>query len=147
MKLAIADCPVWLLLEGYGRTQKMAYGAWKHDPRPHVLVLGKWRNPRTRNELVGGINLNYLSDAEIEELQKKLQQVIGPDRNLKRRYWRGRNILPGVFNKAYRTYRKDRIVSATPATLRFIKTAEKEAEAAKGQEEPEEQEESEPVTL
>ncbi len=30
------------------------------DKHPTVLVLGKWKNPKTGNTLLGGINLNYL---------------------------------------------------------------------------------------
>jgi hypothetical protein len=111
------------LTEGYGRVWRGQYSGYQTDPRPKVLILGHWRNPSTGNDLVGGINLNYLSDEEIIELQKALKQILR-SHNLKNRYWTGRRLLPDIFGspgrrRYYRTYKKDLIHSVTPETLKF----------------------------
>jgi len=107
-----------LLLEaGYGRVFRFNYPRYRVDRRPRVLTLGKWRNPRTKNVLVCGINLNYLSSLEIEELRKALGEILA-QKNLKRRYAVGSRLLPGIFQNAYRTYRADSIINVSKETLR-----------------------------
>ena len=127
MKLALL-CEGMICEAGYSRVKHFGYLNAQNDPRPQVLVLGKWRHPTTRNLLVGGINLNYLSDREIKDLQRVLQQIIGPDRSLKNRYWRGRQLAPGPFTVAYRTYRDDQISAVTQDTLKFYQKGDDEEE-------------------
>ena len=129
--ICMVEYDVRLLCEGYGRTHKASYAGWQNDPKPYILILGRWRNPNTGNNLVGGINLNYLSDAEIEHLQKVLQRILGGSKDLRGRYWRGRSLLPSVFNRAYRTYRQDLINAVTPGTLRYLKPDGSEPEPEK----------------
>ena len=119
-----------LLEAGYGRVFRFKYPRFKVDKRPRVLTLGKWRNPRTDNVLVCGINLNYLSDLEIEELRKGLGQILA-QKNLKKRYAAGNRLLPGIFRNAYRTYRADSIVDVSRETLRKWPTAQAQDREAK----------------
>jgi hypothetical protein len=58
-----------LITEGYGRTFNMSY--WNHhvDPRPHVLSLGRWVNHKG-TKLLCGVNMNYLSDDQVENYSR-----------------------------------------------------------------------------
>lgn len=106
---------------GYGRTYSFGYRNDQNsqtDKRPRLLLLGKWRHPSTRNILLAGINLNYLTDEQLAEIRKNLKAIIQP-RNLKSRYWKGRQLLPDIFQNAYRTYDKDFVGSITKDTLKF----------------------------
>lgn len=106
------------ITEGYGRTNEFPYEKFGTDPRPRVLLLGKYRHPTTRNILVGGINLNYLDDEELGQLRQNLKSILQP-KNLQLRYWRGRRLLPDIFNSAYRQYDVDYIGAVTKDTLTF----------------------------
>lgn len=106
------------ILEGYGRTLNFKYTNYKVDPRPHVLVLGRYRNPNTGNILVGGINLHYLNARQVESVRRVLPKIL-TRAGLKDRYWAGRKLLPEIFEDYYRTYNDNYIVSVTPDTLRF----------------------------
>lgn len=116
-----------LLTEGYGRTKEFSYDRFNVDPRPNALILGKWRHPNTRNTLVAGINLNYLTDSQIEHLQRVLPQILSTrdedgtvrPRSLKDRYWAGRELAPDIFNNFYRTYNIRFVHAVTPGTLKF----------------------------
>jgi len=108
-----------LMFEGYGRTQEFKYSHFKRDNKPRVLKLGTWLHPKTRNLLVGGVNLNYLAPRDIEELRYYLPEILRT-RNLRDRYWAGRRLLPNIFLNAYRTYRADRIGIITPGTLKTM---------------------------
>lgn len=79
------------------------YERAKHDPKPRVLVLGRWQHPQTGNRLVVGINLNYLSKDELAQLKTYLPQIMRPSR-LKNRWWVGYGLLKGTWLKAYRQY-------------------------------------------
>ena len=117
----------FILTEGYGRTYGFGYDRFKVDPQPNVLLLGRWRHPSTRNTLVGGINLNYLNELEIERLRKSLSDILRSSRNLKARYWTGQSLVPDIFDKAYRTYDSKFVHAITPGTLRlWSKRAEQE---------------------
>lgn len=126
-----------LLLEaGYGRTFKFDYPFFNVDKTPKVLVLGRWRHPNTRNVLVCGINLNYLTDEEIEALRKNLGTILAQP-NLKQRYRTGAELLPDIFKTAYRTYKNDAVINVTKDTLRkwpSAQAAEKEARRKRWQE-------------
>lgn len=91
-------------------------------------MLGHWRHPTSGNNLVAGINLNYLSQQQRQQLQQALPQLL-KSRNLKQRYWMGRRLLPQIFTNFYRTYRRDVIDTVTPQTLRFGRPAAQQAAA------------------
>lgn len=117
-----------LMSEGYGRTAAFDYDNPKHDPKPYVLVLGKYTHPSTGNKLVAGVNLNYCDSGDVEALQKALPNILATGkagtrkrRNLKDRYWTGRRLLPSIFTSYYRTYRADFVHAIEPGTLKFYK--------------------------
>ena len=108
------------ITEGYGRVFDIGRydGDEVNDMSPSVLSLGRWKSPKGNN-LLAGVNLNYLSDEQINRLQRNLQPIL-KDRNLKRRARKLRSLMPDIFNTAYRTYKKDAINQVTPNTLKFI---------------------------
>jgi hypothetical protein len=108
-----------VLCEGYGRTYEFGYDNFNIDPRPSVLALGRWVNHKG-TKLLCGINLNYLSDDQVSDLQKNLQVILG-DRNLKRRVRKLRSIVPQIFDRAYRTYNQDHVRIIAPGTLKFFR--------------------------
>jgi hypothetical protein len=120
-----------LLYEADGRIVNFKYDSFKTDPRPRVFLMGRWQHPTTNNTLVAGINLNYLDDAEIEELKNNSKEILKPH-NLKSKYWKGRELLPKIFEKYYRTYNQDNINSVTRDAIKFFKPDELD----KKQEEP-----------
>lgn len=94
---------VRVLLETKLDLASFSYAKWKNDPKPKVVVLGRWTHPSTGNTLVCGINLNYLDDAQLETLKKILPQVVMKE-SLKARYWEGMTLAADIFKTAYRTY-------------------------------------------
>ena len=121
MKLGIlSECLVFYpILEGYGKVLDIDYTNWQRDPKPKVVQLGTWLHPNTRNQLVAGINLNYLSTRDVEKLRYYLPEIL-KNRNLYVRYHTGKRLLPDIFKDYYRTYRRDRIRLIDKATLRFM---------------------------
>jgi len=89
--------------EGEGPRWKFDYTKASKDPHPDILLLGAYQHPTTGNNLVGGVNLNYLDERERDELAKSLPKIMG-GKDLKNRYWIGRKSVPNVFQKYYRTY-------------------------------------------
>lgn len=83
-------------------------GKKTYDPRPDALVLGAYIHPSTGNRLVGGINLNYMTNAEVNQLERILPQLT-KGRNLYERYNIGRSLSPTLFTTYYRTYNADNI--------------------------------------
>ena len=118
-----------LLTEGYGRVYGFGYDKFKEDPRPKMLLLGKWRHPNTRNILLGGINLNYLSDDQVIELRKALPAILR-NKNLKARFRQGKKLLPDIFGEAYRTYDRDWVGQVTRDTLKFYPSTDELDQAA-----------------
>lgn len=111
--LGIKNTP-YTLLEAY-QVFNFKYDRHKRDPKPTVLVLGRWRQPQTRNVLVCGINLNELTPEEEINLYKKLPAILAK-KTLKDKYWEGRNAFPNIFAKAYRTYNQEFIRSIAADT-------------------------------
>ena len=91
------------LLAEASKILKFKYDRGVHDPKPRVLVLGRWLHPKTSNALVAGLNLNYLNDDEIDQLRDNIGLITKPD-SLKNKYWTGRSLLPKIWRKAWRTY-------------------------------------------
>lgn len=112
-----------LLYEADGRIVNFKYDTFKQDPRPRVFLMGRWQHPNTGNTLVAGINLNYLSDEQIKQLQDNAKEVLKPS-NLKSKYWKGRELLPEIFEKYYRTYNQDHVNSVTRDALKFFKPSD-----------------------
>ena len=110
---------ITLLFEGYGRTYDANYENWHTDPRPLILVIGYYVNPNTQNRLMCGININNLNSDQIIELRKALPKIIGTSKSTKARYWKGRELVPEIFEKSYRTYNTDYVNIISPGTLRF----------------------------
>lgn len=97
---------------GYGRLINFGYDGFETDPSPRILYLGKYRHPKTGKMLVGGVNLNFLDDKQIERLRLNLRDILRSGRTLKRRWAAGNELLPDIFPNtggranrgAYRTY-------------------------------------------
>jgi hypothetical protein len=84
-----------LLTEDAGRGVRIDFDYLKaqHDPKPGVLYLGTWVNPRTNNELWCGINLHYLkSDKELEALRVIMPRV-AKIQNLKEKVQKLREVM------------------------------------------------------
>jgi hypothetical protein len=79
-----------------------------YDPKPDILVLGAYVHPSTGNRLIGGINLNYLTSSENDQLEQLLPDLL-KGRNLYERYNIGRLLNPLIFDTYYRTYNADHI--------------------------------------
>lgn len=93
---------------GEGPRWRFNYDRYRVDPRPDILLLGAYRHPSTNNDLVGGINLHYLSTSQRNALARVLPQIMAA-RDLYSRYWTGRRLIPDVFQRFYRTYNADHI--------------------------------------
>lgn len=106
--------------EGYGRRNKFDYQNANVDPSPDVWKLGTFIHPTTGNNLLAGINLNYLDDEQTQRLRYYAPEIL-KDKNLKSRYWAGRRLLPDIFTDAYRTYDQQYIDSLEPDSLKFNK--------------------------
>lgn len=116
--------------EGYGRTYEFSYPNYSKDPRPKVLTLGFWTNKSTKNTILGGINLNYLDPLQLEKLRDNLPVLLKP-KTLKDRYRLGLRLLPTIYGRYYRTYRKDYVDPVTPGTLKFAATKDKDVKDIK----------------
>jgi len=144
MRLNLSILPI---CEGYGRVVDMEYGnpgtpGDHRSAKPTVLQLGNWRHPKTKNMLVGGINLGYLSDIKKLVLRRYLPDILA-SKNLKGRYWAGRldvpnrlrklgkkesaNELAEIFAFYYRTYNKAHVNTISTKTLRFMSPSELKA--------------------
>jgi hypothetical protein len=120
-------CQVPILEDNEGPRWKFGYDNWNMDPSPDILLLGAWRHPSTGNNLVGGVNLHYISDTQRDSLASILPEIM-QQKNLKARYWVGRSLLPEVFENFYRTYDSKYIRGVTQDVMfpkySFLKTAQ-----------------------
>ena len=91
-----------------------------HDQKPQVLFLGGWWHPTTGNRLFGGINLNYLSEAQLDRLRRELPKIFGRRGNLQTRARAVEALIPDIFDTAYRTYNRANMSSVTLDTVHFI---------------------------
>lgn len=110
----IASFPI--IEDGEGLRWKFGYDRWQHDSSPDALVLGAYRHPRTGNNLVGAINLNYLDARQLDDLRKALPRIMA-GANLYNRYHLGRRLVPDVFDNYYRTYNSKFIRGVDQDTL------------------------------
>ena len=99
-----------MLLERKAKTYPRAefdYRRYNVDSHPDVLVLGDWKHPTTKNKLKAGINLNYLSSAQLKNLQQILPAMFdGRRRSLRSKYRFLRKVAPDIA-QMYRTYDQD----------------------------------------
>lgn len=96
-------CNVFILEDEEGPRWRFGYDNWHQDPTPDILLLGAYRHPSTGNNLVGGINLNYVTAKQRDQIAYALPEIMKPS-NLKGRYHAGRRLVPEVFDNFYRTY-------------------------------------------
>lgn len=80
------------------------YDTYREDDSPKVLVLGFWK--RSDTNLVCGLNLNYFSSIEKQQLFNDLHEIMS-DESTQDRVRHGRNLHPDFFEKYYRTYNED----------------------------------------
>lgn len=115
------------------------YTRYKNDPRPSVLAFGTWKHPDTKNELLCGINLNYLSHRQLERLKKVAKKLFA--RDTVRARWRFlERVLPDIAKHYYRTYDEKFIRAVQPAEFLGYepgKDAETAVKAAEVHKEPE----------
>jgi hypothetical protein len=102
--------------DGEGPRWSFDYQNFKTDPAPDILMLGAYRHPNTGNNLVGGINLHYLSKQQIDKLAMELPNIMKAG-NLYGRYQVGRRRLPDIFNSFYRTYNAEYIGGVNQGVL------------------------------
>jgi len=99
-----------------------------NDPHPDILLLGAYKHPSTGNNLVGGVNLNYMTDKQRTAVAHALPEIMKQG-NLKKRYWAGRKLVPDVFNSFYRTYNADHVRGVKKDVMYpkygYMKTAKK----------------------
>jgi hypothetical protein len=119
MKFKLSSAIKYCIFEGYGRVSNMDYDRWQNDPQPQILQLGSFDHPTTGNNLIAGINLNYLTKKQVDALRKSLPEIL-KSKNLYTRYWTGRKLVPSVFNNSYRTYRSDAVKKVKKGTLNFM---------------------------
>tara|TARA_R110000751_G_scaffold112718_4_gene211716 strand:+ start:4324 stop:5376 length:1053 start_codon:yes stop_codon:yes gene_type:complete len=97
-------CEVAILEDDEAPRWKFGYnGRRVNDPNPDILLLGAFRHPTSGNNLVGGINLHYINQDQLDRLQRALPNIMKPS-NLYGRYWAGKRLVPDIFDGFYRTY-------------------------------------------
>ena len=93
------------------------YPKYENDPHPEILPLGNWVNPNTKNNLIGGINLNYLSSEQHKRLRDVLPQLFdGRRRSLRSKYRALKRIAPDIA-MYYRTYDTQNMKHLDPSRL------------------------------
>jgi hypothetical protein len=98
-----------IMEDGEGPRWKFGYNGQRvTDPNPDILLLGAYRHPGTGNNLIGGVNLHYITPEQRDEVAQALPEIMKAG-NLKSRYWAGRKLVPDVFENYYRTYNADSI--------------------------------------
>lgn len=116
-----------LLEAGYARVLDFKYDNFTVDPNPKILYLGKYRNRKTGNVLVGGVNLKYLDKEQVKRLRENLSDILRSGRTLKKRWAAGNRLLPDVFPKshkgAYRTYDANMMHITSKSTITPAKSA------------------------
>lgn len=104
------------LTEESAETVTFDYPNYNLDPRPTVLVLGQW-DKEDGKTLIGGLNVNYMTSAELERVSDVLPDILKAG-NLKARYWAGRKLLPDIFGQFYRTYNKEYVNGAAAGEIK-----------------------------
>ena len=107
------------------------YLAYETDPKPDVLVLGTWKNSTTKNNLIAGINLNYLSSGQLIKLRKAADRIFKRD-SLRARYRYLKSAIPDIA-MFYRTYDSKYIKSIEHNELNSYTKAKPNAKDEKAQ--------------
>jgi hypothetical protein len=92
-----------IIMESSLDVASFSYEKSRDDPKPKVLVLGRWQHPKSGNQLVCGVNLHYLTKEQVEALKQIMPQIMLKD-SLKAKYWEGMSLAPDIFKTSYRTY-------------------------------------------
>lgn len=100
---SIHDAEQTILLEALAKVLRFEYERAKTDPTPRILTLGRFKHPNTKNNILCGINLNYLDKTDIQTLKQHIPDFIKAP-TLRKRYWLGRKALPNIWFRAYRQY-------------------------------------------
>ncbi len=82
-------------------------------PSPIVFYLGTWRmtdKQGNKKKFICGINLAYLDEGDLAALQNALPDIL-KNKHTKIRYKIGKDLLPDIFRKAYRTYNTNNIAT------------------------------------
>lgn len=108
------------------------YANFKLDPSPRVIVLGSYRFPTTGNTVVGGVNINYMTQKELEELAKVLPTILKAN-GLRNRYRVGLRLAPYQFKNFYRTYSQEYVKSIEPIDLSGKRTQIRKDKIAQSQ--------------
>ena len=73
-------CEVFVLEDEEGPRWKFGYnGKRVTDPAPDILLLGAYRHPSTGNNLVGGVNLNYITPEQRDQIARALPEIMRPN--------------------------------------------------------------------
>ena len=91
---------------GYAHQWKIKKGPFHGDSTPHIMTFGSKKNHKGNN-LVTGLNLNYLTSNEIQAVRQAQPyiQSTGNTRNPKARADIAKSMLPqSIIDKAMRTY-------------------------------------------
>lgn len=80
---------------------QFTYQNYEDDPKPLALILGKWKF-ENGNQIIGGVNLNYLNKSQIGRLKQVVKAVFKRD-SLRARYRFLKEKVPDIAAH-YRTY-------------------------------------------
>ena len=103
---------------GYTHQWPIKRGPFHGDKFPHMMFLGSRRNHKG-NDLVTGMNFNYLTNDEIEAIRKAQPQIqsAGSVRNPEARADVAKQLLPqSIIDKSMRTYSTRGFSAARPPT-------------------------------
>ena len=114
---------------GYGRVLSFHYPPFRVDERPKVLFLNRFVHKNTRNELIEGINLNYLSAEQLERLRAALPEILATSWDS--RFEVVRKLLPDIYKSAFRRYRESEIHVISPSTLKKLPSEKAREKAEK----------------
>lgn len=101
--IALCDSKSVMIESDEGPLWDFDYSNYHNDPHPSVLILGAYTHPSTGNNLIGGINLNYLTQEQRDRVARELPKIMHAH-NLYERYQIGKRVLPDIFQNKYRTY-------------------------------------------
>jgi hypothetical protein len=101
---------IHLISESKAQVWDFIYKGFQTDKTPRALILGAFVSNRTGNTLVSAINTRLLNTGEAKKLYSILDRVsMGND--LQERVKILRELAGDIFNKAYRTYDSEKMVS------------------------------------
>lgn len=109
-----------------GRIYLMKYFNYKHDKEPLILVLYHGLDRKNKEEILHGINLNYLSNKLTDQLIEVVIQIATKQIKSNDPYSLYHNQLkhriPKVIAQAYRTYNWKHVGDPIPVSKGFDET-------------------------